>query len=88
MKKQLFRYWVGMNASALQAGIHATKAFVATASAHALVDKIPSLSLEQTAAVFALAFGVEILNWLDTHPLLEVLNTSYCAKAPEAKTPA
>jgi len=80
MKKQLFRYWVGMNASALQAAIHSTKVFVATATVHAVADSIPALRLDQMAAVFGLAFGMEILNWLDAHPLIDVID-------PAAKTP-
>lgn len=70
MKTQLLRYLVAMNASALQAGAHAAKAFFAVAGAHAAVDAIPALNPHQLCAVFLLAFAMEILNYLDTHPLL------------------
>ncbi len=59
-----------MNASALQAGAHAAKAFFAVAGAHAAVDAIPALNPHQLCAVFLLAFGMEILNYLDTHPIV------------------
>jgi len=60
------RYWLAMNASAVQSAAHATKAFVATAGAHVVQDSIPALNLSQIGAVFAFAF---VLNWLDAHPL-------------------
>ena len=57
-----------MNASALQAGAHAAKAFFGVAGAHALNDAIPALNLQQVASVFLLAYGIQILNYLDEHP--------------------
>jgi hypothetical protein len=67
------RYWLAMNASAVQSAAHSTKAFVATASAHVLQDSIPVLNLPQIGAVFAFAFVLEIFNWLDAHPLAALL---------------
>lgn len=58
-----------MNASALQAAAHSGKAFFGVAGAHAAIDAIPALNLQQLAAVFLLGFGMEILNYLDSHPL-------------------
>ena len=69
MKTQLLRYLLAMNASALQAAAHAGRAFFALAGAHALANEIPPINWQQFAAVFLLAFGMEILNYLDTHPL-------------------
>lgn len=69
MKQSLVRYWLAMNASALQGGAHAAKAFFAVAGAHAAVDSIPALNPHQLGAVFVLAFGMEILNYLDAHPV-------------------
>ena len=69
MKTQLLRYWLAMNASALQAGAHAGRAFFALAGAHAIANDIPAINWPQFVAVFLLAFGMEILNYLDTHPL-------------------
>jgi hypothetical protein len=63
------RYWLAMNASAVQSAAHATKAFLATAGAHVVQDSIPALNLPQIGAVFAFAFVLEVFNWLDAHPL-------------------
>ncbi len=68
-KQQLLRYWLAMNAGALQAGAHSARAFLAIAGAHAAVDSIPALNLKQLIAVFLLAFGNEVLKCLDAHPL-------------------
>jgi hypothetical protein len=68
-KQQLLRYWLAMNAGALQAGAHSARAFLAIAGAHAAVDSIPALGVKQLAAVFLLAFGNEALKYLDTHAL-------------------
>jgi len=62
-----------MNASAAQSAVHSTKAFLAVASAHAVQDSIPALNWQQLCAVFGLAFVIEIFNWLDAHPLTELL---------------
>ena len=69
MKKQLLRYLLAMNVSAVQAGSHSLNAFLGVAGAHAAIDSIPALGLQQCAAVFLIAFGRGILNYLDTHPL-------------------
>jgi hypothetical protein len=69
LKQQLWRYWLAMNASALQAAAHSAKAFFGVAGAHAAIDSIPALNLQQIAAVFILGIGMEILNYLDAHPL-------------------
>jgi hypothetical protein len=69
MKTLVLRYLLAMNASALQAGAHAAKAFFAVAGAHAAVDSIPALNPHQFCAVFLLAFGMEILDYLDKHPV-------------------
>jgi len=69
LKQQLLRYWLAMNASALQGAAHAGKAWLATAGAHTLTASVPSLNLNQFLAVLGFAFGLGILNWLDEHPL-------------------
>ncbi len=69
MKQRFFRYWLAMNASALQAGAHTARAFFGVSAVHALNDSIPTLNLRQLAAVFLLGFALEILEYLDTHPL-------------------
>ena len=75
----ILRYWLAMNASAFQAAVHSTKAYVGVAVAHAAADSIPALNLQQLAGIFLLTFGMEILNYLDAHPLSELL----APKAPE-----
>jgi hypothetical protein len=73
IKQQLLRYWLAMNASAFQAAVHATKAFVGLAVAHAGLNGVPVLSWQQLLCVFGFAFGWEIVNWLDGHPVDELL---------------
>jgi hypothetical protein len=84
MKDQLLRYCLAMNASALQAGAHAAKAFFAVAGAHAAVDSVPALNPHQLCAVFLLAFAMEILNYLDAHPLLG--SAAVPAASPSTRT--
>jgi hypothetical protein len=69
MKTLVLRYLLAMNASALQAAAHAGKAFFALAGAHAIANEVPPINWQQFAAVFLLAFAMEILNYLDTHPV-------------------
>lgn len=68
-KQSLLRYWLAMNASPLQAAAHGAKAFFGVAGVHAVQATVPALTLPQLAGVFLLAFGYEILNYLDAHPL-------------------
>lgn len=58
-----------MNASALQAGAHALKAFMGLALAHSLSAGIPALNWKQAGIVFAFAFVYEVVNWFDRHPV-------------------
>jgi hypothetical protein len=73
-KQQLLRYWLAMNASALNSGVHSARAFFGVAGAHAALDSIPALNLQQFASVFLIAFGSEVLNYLSTHPLSSLLD--------------
>jgi len=70
LKAHLLRYWLAMNASALKSGVHAARAFFGVAGAHALTDTVPALTLQQGGSVALLAFGAELLNYLDTHPFI------------------
>ena len=72
-KLSILRYWLAMNASAFDSAVHAAVAFFGVAGAHAAMDAIPALSIQQVAAVFLIAFGRAILNYLDQHPLAELL---------------
>ena len=65
----ILRYWLAMNASALDASVHSSVAFFGIAGAHAVSESIPALNAKQFAAVFLIAFGRAILSYLDTHPL-------------------
>jgi hypothetical protein len=73
LKQQILRYWLAMSASAFTAAVHSTKTFFGVAGVHAMNEAIPALNLQQFAAVFLLAFGTEILNYLDEHPVTELL---------------
>ena len=70
----ILRYWLAMNASAFDAAVHSSVAFFGVAGAHAAMDAIPALTIQQFAAVFLIAFGRAILNYLDAHPLSELIN--------------
>ena len=78
----ILRYWLAMNASALDAAVHSSVAFFGVAGAHAAFDAVPALNLQQFAAVFLIAFGRAILNYLDAHPLKDLLP----AAAPTTET--
>ena len=69
LKAQILRYWLAMNASAFDSAIHAVVAFFGVAGAHAVVDGIPALTLQQGGAVFLIAFGRALLAYLDAHPI-------------------
>ncbi len=69
LKAQIIRYLLAMNASAFDSAIHAVVAFFGVAGAHAVVDTIPALTLQQGAAVFLIAFGRALLAYLDAHPV-------------------
>ena len=69
----ILRYWLAMNASAFDAAVHSSVAFFGVAGAHAAIDAVPALSLQQFAAVFLITFGRAILNYLDAHPLKDLL---------------
>ena len=71
-KLSLLRYWLAMNASALQSGVHAVRIFCGMAGAHVAVESINALNLQQLAVVFLIAFGSEILNYLDKNPLTQI----------------
>jgi hypothetical protein len=69
----ILRYWLAMNASAFDAAVHSCVAFFGVAGAHAVMDSIPALNLQQFAAVFLVAFGRTILAYLDAHPLSDLI---------------
>ena len=75
LKAHLIRYWLAMNASALKSGVHSARAFFGVAGAHALTDTVSALTLQQLGSVFLIAFGSEILNYLDAHPISLVPQT-------------
>jgi hypothetical protein len=67
------RYWLAMNASAFDAAVHSSVAFFGVAGAHAAIESIPALNLQQFAAVFLITFGRAILAYLDAHPLSSLI---------------
>jgi hypothetical protein len=74
LKIRILRYWLALNASAVQAAVHSSKAFLGVAGAHAAVDSIPAQNPQQLAAVFLITFTIAALNYLDAHPLAELLD--------------
>lgn len=83
-KQQILRYWLAMNASAFDAAVHSSVAFFGVAGAHAAIEAVPALTLEQFAAVFLIAFGRAILGYLAAHPLLTLLPPSTAEKIAAA----
>jgi hypothetical protein len=69
----ILRYWLAMNASAFDAAVHSCVAFFGVAGAHAAIESIPALNLQQFAAVFLITFGRTILAYLDAHPVSALL---------------
>ena len=63
-----------MNATALDSAVQSSAAFFGVAGAHAAMDAIPALTIQQFAAVFLIAFGRAILNYLEAHPLADLIN--------------
>lgn len=70
------RYWLAMNASAVQSAAHAGRAWLAVAGAHAASDSIPALNLQQFGSVLLLTFGMAILDWLDKNPIPVINDTT------------
>lgn len=60
---------MAMNASAFDAAVHSCVAFFGVAGAHAAMDAVPALTLQQFAALFLVAFGRGMLAYLSAHPL-------------------
>jgi hypothetical protein len=69
----LKRYWLAMNATALDAAIHALVLFCGVAGAHEATQWVPALNLQQLAWVFLIAFGRAMLAYLETHPVAAAL---------------
>lgn len=67
------RYWLAMNASAFDTTVHSCAAFFGVAGVHAAFDAVPALNLQQFAGVFLITFGRAILNYLDKHPVSELI---------------
>lgn len=75
IKQQLLRYWLAMNATGMQSGVHALKIYCGVAGFHeASAIALPALTvaaldLKQGALVFAVAFGSAVLDFLDANPV-------------------
>ena len=68
-KQQVLRWWLALNASAVQSCAHSVKAWVATAALHTANDAIPALTAAQFGAVIAFFFLQAALDYLDKNPL-------------------
>lgn len=78
--KSLLRYWLAMNASALDAAVNALYTFCGVAGVHQAGEavpalNVPALNLSQLGVVFCIAFGGGILSYLKLHPLENLLPT-------------
>ena len=75
LKRQILRYWLAMNATALDAAIHALVLFCGVAGAHEATQLVPALNLQQLAWVFLIAFGRAMLAYAAAHPVAAALAT-------------
>jgi len=73
LKRQILRYWLAMNATALDAAIHALVLFCGVAGAHEATQLVPALNLQQLAWVFLIAFGRAMLAYAAAHPVAALL---------------
>ncbi len=70
----IIRYWLAMNATAFDAGVHSLVIFCGVAGVHEVgPGAVPSLNLQQLAAVFCITFGRAMLAYLDEHPVAALL---------------
>jgi hypothetical protein len=87
----IFRYWLAMNATAMQSAIHAVKIYCGVAGWHEVIPatlpslQVAALDLKQGAMVFGIAFGSAILNYLDANPLPVPSGTATAATAASGK---
>jgi hypothetical protein len=82
-KQQLIRYWLGLNAAAIQGGAVAAKAFVTLAGANAAGVAVPTLNLQQTVYVFLGGAIYHFLDYLSANPLPMPLTISPLGMSPE-----
>ena len=73
LKPGILRYWLAMNATALEAAIHALVLFCGVAGAHEATQWVPALNLQQLGWVFLIAFGRAILAYVEAHPVTDLL---------------
>lgn len=67
------RYWLAMNASAVDATVRSYTLISGVALVHVASDAVPAFNVQQCASMFLLTFGHAILNYLSAHPLAELL---------------
>ena len=63
-----------MNATAFDSAVHALVLFCGVAGAHEATAAVPALNLQQLVALFLIAFGRAVLEYLDAHPLAELVD--------------
>jgi hypothetical protein len=67
------RYWLAMNASAVDATVHSYVLISGVALVHVASDAVPAFNLQQCASMFLLTFGRAILSYLSAHPISQLL---------------
>lgn len=70
MKQKLIRYWLAMNAAAIQSAALAGKAWLAAAGAHvASGGQIMAIEPQQLLGIIGFAFITSLIDWLADNPL-------------------
>jgi hypothetical protein len=73
----IMRYWLAMNATAFDSAVAATRIYSGAAVAHVATAEIgytiPAITLQQFVIAFLSAFGWSILQYLQAHPVAELL---------------
>lgn len=81
------RYWLAMNASAVDATVHSYMLISGVALVHVASDAVPAFNLQQCVSMFLLTFGRAILAYLSAHPVSQLLDGSN-AQNPTPKVAA
>jgi hypothetical protein len=88
LKQSILRYWLAMNATALDAAIHALALFCGVAGAHEATQWVPALNLQQLGWVFLIAFGRAVLAYVAAHPVAAALANADRVSSPGVPAPS
>lgn len=85
IKLNFLRYWLAMNATAMQSAVHALRAYCGLAGVSVATQQIAPLTWQQGMVVFLFAFGAAILNYLDANPLEKLFPSETSRAVASAK---